>query len=102
MVNFNPVERQIPNVRVPPLQLRNMADDFSIPDIGEWSHDVLEWLGLLGLESGRVQADGGVDPHLSRWNFPAGTTDHSTPIRVLRWEGMVDSRWVTQLLITFM
>lgn len=79
-----------------------MAGQHSISDVGEWSHDVVEWLGLVALESPRVQNNDSVDPHLCRWAYPAGTTEGATPIRVLRWKGMVDSSWITQLLISCM
>ena len=87
---------------MPPLKPPEFSDDFSTSDIGEWSNEIVEWLGLVALESPRVQAGDRIDPHLSRWAFPAGTSEQATPVRVLRWEGMVDSGWVTQLLFNCM
>lgn len=102
MVECNPTGRCNPTVRVPPLKLHNIVDEHNHSDIGEWSQDVVEWLGLLALDSTRVQNHDSVDPHLCRWTFPADTPDYATPIRVLRWEGFADPRWVAQLLITCM
>lgn len=102
MFEFNSRERPKALVRVPPLRPHETGDAFNNSEIGEWSNNFVEWLGLVALESPRLQAKDAVDPYLSRWNFPEGTTEHPTPIRALRWEGMVDSGWVTQLLITCM
>jgi ribonucleases P/MRP protein subunit RPP40 len=101
-INFESMGRHIPNVRVPPLQPLGLADVHTSSDIGDWSQDIIEWLGLVALESARVQDNDSVDPHLCRWTFPEGTTEKATPIRVLRWRGMVDSGWLTQLLISCM
>lgn len=79
-----------------------MADGVDRSDVEEWTHDTVEWMGLVGLESARVQENDSVDLHLCRWAFPAGTKDDATPIRVLRWKGLVDPAWVTRLLITCM
>ncbi len=102
MLDFSSKERPEARVRVPPLRPHEAGDAFDASDIGEWSNSVVEWLGLVALESPRIQAEDIVDPYLSRWAFPEGTTEQATPIRTIRWEGMVDSGWVTQLLISCM
>lgn len=103
IVDFSPIGRNHQIVRVPPLQPQVIADEHSASDIEEWSQDIIEWLALVALESDRVRGDNnGVDPYLCRWAFPEGTTEQSTSVRVLRWKGMVDPSWVTQLLITCM
>ena len=100
--DFNPAERQQPHVRVPPLKPNDAADNYSTADVEEWSYDIIEWLGLVGLSSTRVQSNDNVDPLLCRWAFPEGTSENTTTIRVLRWQGMVDSGWITQLLFSCM
>jgi ribonucleases P/MRP protein subunit RPP40 len=87
---------------VPPLKPHGTTDDLSSLNVEEWSQEFVEWLGLVALESDRVQDNDSVDPYLCRWTFPEGTTEQATPIRVLRWKGMVDAGWVTQLLINCM
>ena len=102
MFDFSSKDKLKALVRVPPLRPHETGDAPNAFDIGEWSHNVVEWLGLVALESPRIQAKDMVDPYLSRWTFPEGTSEHATPVRALRWEGMIDSGWVTQLLITCM
>jgi ribonucleases P/MRP protein subunit RPP40 len=102
MVDLEPTGRHNPAVRVPPLQPHDIGVDHSIADIGEWSHGVVEWFGLVSLESDRIQKNDEIDPHLCRWTFPAGTTENASPIRVLQWKGMMHPDWVTQLLLTCM
>lgn len=102
IVNFSPIGRNHQIVRVPPLLPQSITDEQNSSEIEEWSQDVVEWLGLVALESDRVRYNSGVDPYLCRWAFPEGTNEHPIPVRVLRWKGMVDSSWVTQLLITCM
>jgi ribonucleases P/MRP protein subunit RPP40 len=102
IVDLEPTGRHNPAVRVPPLRPHDMGPDPSIDEVGEWSHGVVEWLGLVSLESARIQKNDDIDPHLCRWTFPAGTTEDASPIRVLRWKGMMHPDWVTQLLLACM
>jgi ribonucleases P/MRP protein subunit RPP40 len=102
IIDFKDIGKHDQTVRIPPLRSHDMAMGCRVSDIEDWTHDVVEWLGLVSLESARVQANDNVDPHLCRWTFPAGTSEQATPIRILRWEGIVDSGWITQLLITCM
>lgn len=102
MFELSPRQRHNPFVRVPPLHPSELGLDPSTSDVEEWSYEIVEWLGLVALESPRVQAEDIIDPHLSRWTFPTGTPEQATPVRVLRWEGMVDPGWVRQLLLNCM
>ena len=102
MIDFTPIGRHNPAVRVPQLKLDDMIEDHSTSDVGDWTHDVVEWLGLMALDSARVGGKDSIDSYLCRWTFPSGTTEDTTPVRILRWNGMVDSGWVTQLLISCM
>lgn len=102
MIDFKPIRRHNPAVRVPQLKLDDGGENQSTSDVGEWTHDVVEWLGLVALDSARVGKKDSINSYLCRWTFPAGTTEDATPVRVLQWKGMIDSGWVTQLLITCM
>jgi Ribonuclease P 40kDa (Rpp40) subunit len=102
IAKLEPTRGHNPAARVPPLQPDDIRGDHSIADIEEWSHGVVEWLGLVSLESARIQKNDEIDPLLCRWTFPAGTTEDASPIRVLRWKGMMHPDWVTRLLLTCM
>lgn len=102
MIDFAPVEMASPTVRVPPLMPQNTVDFHGAADIEEWSYEIVEWLGLVGLGSARVQANDNVDPVLCRWDFPAGTPKQATSLRILQWQGMVDAGWIIRLLIRCM
>ncbi|KAF7505739.1 hypothetical protein GJ744_000505 [Endocarpon pusillum] len=100
MIDFTPIGRHNAAVRVPQLRLDDVMEDHSTSDVGEWTHDVVEWLGLMALDSARVREKDCIDSYLCRWTFPSGTTEDATSVRVLQWKGMVDPGWVTQLLIS--
>lgn len=101
VTRFAAESRRIPTACVPRALLTRVTGiDLPVDDTGEWSEDVLEWLGLVTLGSPRVQAGDKIDPYLCRPTLPEGTPQDVLSIQIRRWKGMVDSSWVTQLLIS--
>lgn len=62
----------------------------------EW-WEVLEWIDLVALGSPRVTADDSVDSHVSRYSVPEPRSTEN--VRILKWDGLMSSDWVTRLLI---
>ena len=65
-------------------------------DEEEW-WELVEWLDLVALGSPRVVGGDQVDTYMSRYSVPQPATKGN--LRVLKWEGLLSSEWMTSLLI---
>lgn len=64
-------------------------------------HEVTEWLGLVALGSPRVSSGDSIDSYLSRYTVPEGSSTSSS-LRVIKWQGLIGAKWLTNLLISCM
>ena len=64
-------------------------------------YDTIEWLDLLALSSPCVLADSNakLDPYLCRYT-PPDCTASPVDLHVIRWEGMLSSKWARELLMS--
>lgn len=67
----------------------------------EARYELIEWLGLVVLESPRVLRSDSIDPHLSRYSAPEGSAEIQS-LRIIKWQGMIGARWLTRMLNTCM
>lgn len=68
---------------------------------GESIYELTEWLGLITLGSPRILSGDRIDPYLSRYAVPEGSTE-SESLRTVKWEGFIGAKWLTELLISCM
>ena len=71
-------------------------------DFEGWALDIYEWLGLVALQSPRVQASDNIDPYLSRYHIPAADNEFPKPCNLvtLSWKALLPASWVRDLFIT--
>lgn len=72
------------------------------PETEEDYSDLSEWLDLLALGSPRITGDDVIDPYLCRYSPPGGGSPTSGDLRVVQWQGLLSSNWVTELLVLIM
>lgn len=57
---------------------------------------------MVSLESPRVSAHDDVDPYLCRYSVPDLDNAKSTSLVSLKWQGLVPSRWIIELLVALL
>lgn len=57
-----------------------------------------EWLSLIRLQSPRVQADDKIDPYLSRYQAPEGSTGQANVCKVT-WQGFISPDQARKILV---
>jgi ribonucleases P/MRP protein subunit RPP40 len=93
-----PSVSQLTNVNLPPL---TPATDKVDPAYAE---EMYEWLGLVALESPRINVGDKIDPYLSRYAVPdleptggsSGSVAQGNIVK-LRWQGFIPTRFVLEL-----
>ncbi|OJJ82147.1 ribonuclease P protein subunit p40 [Aspergillus glaucus CBS 516.65] len=88
-------------VLVPPSQM-DITESTPSEDVQEHCNALSEWLAMVALESPRVTANDTIDPYLSRYSVPDAEDSNPTNLISLKWHGFINSRWITQLLITLL
>lgn len=88
-------------VLVPPSQM-DITESTPNEDVQEYYNALSEWLAMVALESPRVTANDTIDPYLSRYSVPDADDSNPTNLISLKWHGFINSRWITQLLITLL
>lgn len=58
------------------------------PGLDYQATELYEWLSLIRLQSPRVQADDDIDPYLSRYQAPEGSTGKANVCKV-SWQGFI-------------
>ena len=77
------------------------SSTFSSEEAQESIYDILEFLDMVALSSPRVQATDHIDSFLSRYSVP-DRSERTTSVRTLTWHGLIDSRWVLDLVCSIM
>ena len=95
-----PQNTNLEAVLIPPLDIGKITS--SDANFEDWALDACEWLGLVSLQSPRVQASDSVDPYLSRYRVPMDNNESANPCNMvcLSWKGLVPARWIRDLFIT--
>ena len=104
MVEGNPTYSISQNVLIPSfLQGSSDFTDQTISDAldAEATHEMIEWLGLVMLQSPRVLRDDDIDNYLSRYAAPEGRVDAAS-LMIIKWHGMIGARWLTRMMNTCM
>ncbi|MCJ1368302.1 hypothetical protein MMC16_007444 [Acarospora aff. strigata] len=70
-----------------------------LEDFEDYAVDTSEWLGLLALDSPRVQAGNSIDPYLCRYEIPSSQQPQGTNLVRIRWRGLLPVGWITRLLL---
>jgi hypothetical protein len=65
------------------------------------TYEIVEWLGLVLLQSPRVLHGDNIDPYLSRYAAPEGSSELQS-LRIVKWQGLIGARWLTRILNTCM
>ena len=85
------------NIVVPKFSL-NSPVTHSI-EANEDATDLLEWLGLLSLNSPRVTFADRIDPYLSRYAVPYRDRATQQDLVSLKWKGFIPASWMEQLFL---
>jgi ribonuclease P/MRP protein subunit RPP40 len=93
-----------PVVEVPPMSMDEVRSLSSPAALEDYCNDVSEWLGLVSLQSPRISVDDVIDPYLSRYAVPQSDSLQLQPTALvsLCWKGVMTSRWINQLLTSYM
>jgi ribonuclease P/MRP protein subunit RPP40 len=104
IVEGDPLYSVLEHVLSPPFS--QVFSNFTDPTVSnavnaEATYEIIEWLGLVVLQSPRVLHGDNIDPYLSRYAPPEGCTE--TPsLRIIHWQGLIGARWLTGMLNTCM
>ncbi|GAM41590.1 ribonuclease P protein subunit [Talaromyces pinophilus] len=93
-----------PVVNVPPLSMDEVRSQSWPAAVEDYCNEVSEWLGLVSLQSPRIAVDDKIDPYLSRYAVPQSESQQpqSTALVSLRWQGVMTSRWISQLFTSYL
>ena len=61
--------------------------------------DILEWLGLVSLQSPRIQVQDRIDPYLSRYSIPGAESAVRTEVVTIKWQGFMPGEWTRDLFV---
>jgi len=100
IVQGGPRHNVLEHVLGPPLS--QVYSQFFDPTVSdgldiEATYELIEWLGLVALQSPRLLHSDLIDPYLSRYTVPEGSTEIQS-LRVIEWQGFIGSRWLTRML----
>jgi Ribonuclease P 40kDa (Rpp40) subunit len=104
VVPGDPLYHVLERVLSPPFsQVFSQFTDSTVSDAldAEASYELIEWLGLVVLQSPRVLHGDSIDPYLSRYAAPEGSTEIQS-LRIIKWQGLIGARWLTRMLNTCM
>jgi ribonuclease P/MRP protein subunit RPP40 len=90
-----PTTTNIPNILVP--TITSVSDTYD----ADAAADLLEWLGLVSLDSPRIRADDSIDPYLSRYQVPElgeGSPITRNLVR-MRWYGFIPPTFIRDVYI---
>lgn len=90
----SPTITRFEGVKVPPLT--TSAADPKDPD---WALETHEWLGMVALQSPRVQASDEIDPYLCRYRVPDAEKAETYDLVSVEWKGFIPSEWVRDLFV---
>ena len=87
------------SVLTPPLDIADASKTDA--DLEDWALDTYEWLGLVSIQSPRVQASDKIDSYLSRYQVPSGEDDSATQCNMIKmsWKGFIPISWIRDLFI---
>ncbi|KAI9840789.1 MAG: hypothetical protein M1830_007910 [Pleopsidium flavum] len=93
---------ELASILVPPLGPPKRDGISSREDFEHYAVDLSEWLGLLALDSPRLQASDSVDVYLSRYEVPFCKDALEMDLVRVRWRGLLPAKWITQLFLESM
>lgn len=95
---------RLASILVPPLAPPETDADTAShrEDFEEYAVDTSEWLGLLALDSARVQAVDSIDAYLSRYEVPCRSESQKMDLVRIRWRGLLSAKWITRLYLECM
>ena len=104
IVKGDPTYGVVEHVLTPPLA--EAFSDFVDPTVSDTfdaaaTYEIIEWLGLVVLQSPQVLRGNSIDPYLSRYAAPEGSTEAQS-LKIIRWQGLIGARWLTRMLNTCM
>lgn len=95
---FRPTYREIDGCPLPHVDAEEaIADPI-------YEEQLLEWLGLVLLNSPRIMKDDSVDPYLCRYEFPESADvrakgDATSKLHRVQWRGFMPTRFITMMLL---
>ena len=98
-VSCLPTSIRTPAVLVPGLSTPP-THTVSSSDFEEWALEMHEWLGLVALQSPRVQANVSIDPYLCRYQVPNHEDAIATDLVIMGWTGFLPAEWVRSLFVS--
>ncbi|GJP94974.1 hypothetical protein CBS63078_3025 [Aspergillus niger] len=103
IINCQPIFTEHSNILVPPLPGAEITDESrGAAELEDHCNELSEWLAMVSLESPRVSAHDDVDPYLCRYSVPDLDNAKSTSLVSLKWQGLVPSRWIIELLVALL
>ena len=85
-------------VLVPPMAIQ-LPDQANAPKSNDDYLEILEWLGLVVLDSPRIHPNDSIDPHLCQYEIPNPEEVCMTPLVKLTWHALLSAEWITKVLL---
>ncbi|KAL9101091.1 MAG: hypothetical protein Q9163_003606 [Psora crenata] len=93
-----PEKRKSDDVLVPSLGPTNASS--SNVEFEQWALETYEWLGLVSMQSPRVQAGDKIDPFLSRYQLSTNDlAGQPANLITLTWKGLLPATWIRNLIV---
>ena len=95
--------QELAECRVPAALTSTILDLFAHPpeEVQESIYEIVEYLDMVALGSPRIQTTDRIDPFLSRYAVPHPSENADT-LWTLTWTGLIDSRWVLEMVCSIM
>ena len=91
----SPVVTNLQAVKVPPLTSSAVIE--AVDDDG--ALEIHEWLGLVSLQSPRIQANDSIDPYLCRYEVPDSDHTETCSLVHVGWKGFIPAVWISGLFV---
>lgn len=82
------------NQLIPPMRSPRQTQDRISSTEGENALDLQEWLGMITLNSPRIEAADAIDPFLSLYQVPQAHDAKVGDVVRVRWKGFLPATWV--------
>ncbi|MCJ1311457.1 hypothetical protein MMC25_005128 [Agyrium rufum] len=88
-----------PSIQTPSLDQALTNLDTSASTFQEDAVELLEWLGLVTMESPRVSSSDDIDPFLCRYSVPNSNLSKATTIVKIAWKGFLPAPWIRCIFV---
>lgn len=97
-----PVVTRLESILVPSMELKVQPQDANSEDFEDASLELLEWLGMLSLQSPRLSSTDAINPYLCRYDLKERDGTTVSPVMKITWRGFFPAKWIHELYLECM